>query len=147
MHRLYETNDIVVFWNSGKCRHAKKCVTGSPQTFDITRRPWIDVTIAPTAEIWQTVSSCPITVRNRNSIRPYQHVLEPLSAYLLIAAEQYKNETLSGYYNVGPYEGDCITTGKLVDYFVEFWSNNTRWIDQQDDGPYESNYLKLLVQR
>ena len=59
MHRLYETNDIVVFWNSDKCRHAKRCVTGSPKTFDITRRPWIDVTLAPTAEIWQTVSSCP----------------------------------------------------------------------------------------
>ena len=59
MHRLYETNDIVVFWNSDKCRHAKKCVTGSPKTFDITRRPWIDVTLAPTPEIWQTVSSCP----------------------------------------------------------------------------------------
>lgn len=59
MHRIYETNDIVVFWNSDKCRHAKRCVTGSPRTFDITRRPWIDVTIAPTAEIWQTVLSCP----------------------------------------------------------------------------------------
>ena len=59
MHRLYETDDIVVFWNSDKCRHAKRCVTGSPKTFDITRRPWIDVTLAPTAEIWQTVSSCP----------------------------------------------------------------------------------------
>ena len=59
MHRLYETNDIVVFWNSDKCRHAKRCVTGSPRTFDITRRPWIDVTLAPTPEIWQTVSSCP----------------------------------------------------------------------------------------
>ena len=59
MHRLYETDDIVVFWNSDKCRHAKRCVTGSPRTFDITRRPWIDVTLAPTPEIWQTVSSCP----------------------------------------------------------------------------------------
>ena len=59
MHRIYETDDITVFWDSAKCRHAKKCVYGSPRTFDITRKPWIDVSIAPIAEIWQTVSECP----------------------------------------------------------------------------------------
>ncbi|MCR5250932.1 MAG: GNAT family N-acetyltransferase [Lachnospiraceae bacterium] len=59
MHRLYEQEDIAIFWDSEKCRHAKRCVTGSPRTFDITRRPWIDPTKAPTAEIWQAVSACP----------------------------------------------------------------------------------------
>ncbi len=59
MHRLYENNDISVFWNSDKCRHAKRCVTLSPSTFDITRRPWINLGIAPTAEIWKAVSECP----------------------------------------------------------------------------------------
>lgn len=59
MHRLYENNDIVVFWNSDKCYHAKRCVTGSPRTFDINRRPWIDMSLADNPEIWQTVSSCP----------------------------------------------------------------------------------------
>ena len=59
MHRLYENNDISVFWDSEKCRHAKRCVTLSPSTFDIARRPWIDLSIAPTAEIWKAVSECP----------------------------------------------------------------------------------------
>ncbi len=59
MHRLYEYGDIAVFWDSEKCRHQKKCVTGSPQTFDFGRRPWIDLTKAPTAEIWKTVNKCP----------------------------------------------------------------------------------------
>ncbi len=59
MHRLYEQGDIVVFWNSEKCRHAKRCVHGSPQTFDPNRRPWIDLTKAPTPEIWQAISACP----------------------------------------------------------------------------------------
>lgn len=59
MHRLYENNDIVVFWNSEKCYHAKRCVTGSPRTFDINRKPWIDMSLADNPEIWQTVSSCP----------------------------------------------------------------------------------------
>ncbi|WP_022779262.1 GNAT family N-acetyltransferase [Butyrivibrio sp. AE3009] len=59
MHRLYENEDIAVFWNSDKCRHAKQCVNGSPRTFNAARRPWIDVTKAPTAEIWQAISACP----------------------------------------------------------------------------------------
>ena len=59
MHRLYENEDIVVFWNSDKCFHSKKCVTGSPKTFDIMRKPWIDVTLADNAEIWQTIEKCP----------------------------------------------------------------------------------------
>lgn len=59
MHRMYENDDIVVFWNSEKCYHAKRCVTGSPKTFDIQRKPWIDVSLAPNAEIWQTVEKCP----------------------------------------------------------------------------------------
>ena len=43
MHRLYETQDISVFWNSDKYRHARRCVTGCPQVFDFTRKPWIDL--------------------------------------------------------------------------------------------------------
>ena len=59
MHRLYENKDISVFWDSDKCRHAKKCVEGSPATFDPTRRPWIDIEKADTPEIWQAVKKCP----------------------------------------------------------------------------------------
>ena len=59
MHRLYENNDLVVFWNSDKCFHSKKCVTGSPKTFDINRKPWIDVSLAENTEIWQTIETCP----------------------------------------------------------------------------------------
>ncbi len=59
MHRLYEYGDIAVFWDSEKCRHAKRCVTGSPKTFEFGRRPWIDLTQAPTMEIWQTIEKCP----------------------------------------------------------------------------------------
>ncbi len=59
MHRMYENKDLVVFWNSDKCYHAKMCVTGSPKTFDIQRKPWIDMSLAPNPEIWQTVEKCP----------------------------------------------------------------------------------------
>lgn len=59
MHRTYENNDLVVFWNSEKCFHSKRCVTGSPKTFDINRKPWIDLGQAESSEIWQAISKCP----------------------------------------------------------------------------------------
>ena len=61
----------------------------------------------------------PIIVRNPCSVRPYQHVLEPVMAYLMIAAEQYENRNAAGWYNVGPDEASCVTTGKLVSLFCE----------------------------
>ena len=84
-----------------------------------------------------------IIVRNPHSIRPYQHVLEPLSAYLLIAKMQYLDKKYAGFYNVGPEEQDCITTGQLVELFCRTWGDNAGWIDQYDGGPHEANFLKL----
>ena len=59
MHRLYETEDISVFWDSEKCRHARRCVTGCPEAFNINRKPWINLKDAQTAKVWKAVSACP----------------------------------------------------------------------------------------
>ena len=59
MHRLYENDDLVVFWNSDKCFHAKRCVHGSPGTFNPGKKPWIDLRHAESKEIWQAISECP----------------------------------------------------------------------------------------
>lgn len=84
-----------------------------------------------------------IIVRNPHSTRPYQHVLEPVMAYLMIVKEQYENLGSAGYYNVGPDETDCINTGKLVDMFCQKWGEGAKWINQYDGGPHEANFLKL----
>lgn len=84
-----------------------------------------------------------IIVRNPFSIRPYQHVLEPLAVYLMIAGRQYEDKKYAGFYNVGPDESDCITTGRLVDLICEKWGNGLKWINQSDGGPHEANFLKL----
>lgn len=84
-----------------------------------------------------------IIVRNPFSTRPYQHVLEPLYAYLMIAACQYGDGKFAGYYNVGPDEVDCFQTGALVDLFVKHWGDGLQWIDRYDGGPHEANFLKL----
>lgn len=85
-----------------------------------------------------------IGVRNPFSIRPYQHVLEPLAVYLTIAAKQYNKLEYQGYYNVGPDECDCITTGELVELFCKCWGNGAKWESQAEkDAPHEANFLKL----
>ena len=68
-----------------------------------------------------------IVVRNPFSTRPYQHVLEPLYAYLMIAQKQYEDIKYAGYYNVGPDDRDCFQTGALVDLFVEHWGEGMKW--------------------
>lgn len=84
-----------------------------------------------------------IIVRNPYSTRPYQHVLESVCAYLMIAMEQYVDQRFAGYYNVGPDDRDCFQTGTLVDSFVKYWGENLRWINRYDGGPHEANFLKL----
>lgn len=84
-----------------------------------------------------------IVVRNPHSTRPYQHVLEPVMTYLLIAAKQYEDKKYQGYYNVGPDESDCITTGDLVDTFCSKWGEGMKWVNKSDGGPHEANFLKL----
>lgn len=84
-----------------------------------------------------------IIVRNPYSTRPYQHVLEPVYAYLMIAAKQYEDPSYQSWYNIGPDDQDCFQTGALVDLFVKHWGGNLRWINKYDGGPHEANYLKL----
>lgn len=88
-----------------------------------------------------------IIVRNPYSTRPYQHVLEPVVAYLIIAKAQYEDKTCAGSYNVGPDDTDCWTTGDLVTLFCEKWNAETgdsiKWLNQYDGGPHEANFLKL----
>lgn len=85
-----------------------------------------------------------IIVRNPHSTRPYQHVLEPLFAYLMICAKQYDDNNYSGWYNVGPDDQDCFKTGALVDLFVKYWGEGISWRTPANvEGPHEANFLKL----
>ncbi len=89
----------------------------------------------------------PIIVRNPFSTRPYEHVLEPVAVYLMIAEAQYKDKKYAGSYNVGPDDTDCWSTGDLVTLFCDQWKrmtgNQITWLNQYDGGPHEANFLKL----
>lgn len=90
-----------------------------------------------------------IIVRNPDSTRPYQHVLEPVCAYLMVARMQYDDMSLAGSYNVGPDDRDCRNTGELVQLFCDMWNEScdgeatAAWKCERDGGPHEANFLKL----
>lgn len=84
-----------------------------------------------------------IEVRNPYSIRPYQHVLEPLYAYLMIIQAQFEDGQYAGWYNVGPDDCDCLATGKLVDIFCKAWGEGQSWKNVSIEGPHEAQFLKL----
>ena len=88
-----------------------------------------------------------IAVRNPHSTRPYQHVLEPLGAYLLIAQAQYEDAAKADSYNVGPDDRSCLTTGELADLFCNAWGEGAEWENLSQGGPHEANFLKLDCSR
>ncbi|MCR5763304.1 MAG: CDP-glucose 4,6-dehydratase [Treponema sp.] len=85
-----------------------------------------------------------IILRNPNSTRPYQHVLECLRGYLTLAKAQYEDKTFSGSYNFGPDDESCVTTGQLATLFCESWGNCASWKNvSEKNAPHEANFLKL----
>lgn len=96
-------------------------------------------------------SGKPISVRNPGSIRPWQHVLEPLSGYLQLGAEMGENalkrpELLSAW-NFGPGADSARTVQELVETLIEKWGRGS-WInDSQPGGAPEAVYLKLAIEK
>lgn len=92
-----------------------------------------------------------IHVRNPFSVRPYQHVLEAVMAYLMVAQAQYVDLGCAGNYNVGPDESDSVETGKITTMFCDAWNRLTNdgieWATCCENGPHEANYLKLDCSR
>ena len=94
-----------------------------------------------------------ISIRNPYSTRPYEHVLEPLFVYLMIAKYQYTDKGYAGYYNVGPDDCDCVNTGDLAELFCHMWNEEnaeikTGWETKAETiAPHEADFLKLDCSR
>jgi len=84
-----------------------------------------------------------IILRNPGSVRPYQHVLEPICAYLLLAAEQSADRELAGSYNIGPDDESAITTQKLAELFCGNWKGAEWKAPGRNEGPHEAGILRL----
>ena len=85
----------------------------------------------------------PMVLRNPQSVRPYQHVLEPLTVYLRILRAQLERPELAGSYNVGPEVTDCVTSETIAELFRDAWGPEFRYEIRPDGGPHEAGFLRL----
>lgn len=86
----------------------------------------------------------PVHIRNPNSIRPWQHVLEPLSGYLLLAQKLYENGSdFVGGWNFGPNDNDAKPVQWIVENVTRVWDDGASWVLDGAEHPHEANYLKL----
>jgi CDP-glucose 4,6-dehydratase len=103
------------------------------------------------ADIARSVSSGqPVQVRNPRSLRPWQHVLEPLGGYLLLAARMLTTPDgvrLADAWNFGPSGLEVVTVGALVDLFLAAWGSGS-WQDASAGGqPHEAQLLRLSIDK
>ncbi len=85
----------------------------------------------------------PMRVRNPNAIRPWQHVMSPLSGYLLLAQALWEQPGHAAGWNFGAPDDDARSVGWIVERVAELWPGELAW--EIDDGPHphEARYLKL----
>ena len=86
----------------------------------------------------------PVTVRNPDAIRPWQHLLNPLSGYLLLAESLWARPEIAGAWNFGPDESDSRPVRVVVERLADAWPGGIDWrLESDDDSAREANYLKL----
>ena len=92
-------------------------------------------------------SNKPVIIRNPHSTRPWQHVLEPLSGYLMLAENLYNNPiNFSEGWNFGPNYKDVQPVDIIVESMSKFWPNSS-WELDQSDNPHEANLLRLDISK
>lgn len=85
-----------------------------------------------------------IILRNPDSIRPYQHVLDPVMTYLMLAHKQFEDINIAGAYNIGPDNKDNIKTADIARLFCAEWGDGLEWkVESDNKAPHEANYLYL----
>jgi len=90
----------------------------------------------------------PVLIRNPNAIRPWQHVLEPLAGYLLLAERLYEREDgFAEAWNFGPNDQDAKPVQWLVDRLAVAWGSGAHWQVDKSQQPHEAHYLKLDISK
>ncbi len=84
-----------------------------------------------------------VRVRNPNSMRPWQHVLNPLSGYLVLAQALWASPEHAAGWNFGPADEDARPVGWIVERVAELWPAELRWAVDDGPHPHEAHYLKL----
>lgn len=86
----------------------------------------------------------PVYIRNPQAVRPWQHVLEPLAGYLLLAQKLIEGgRDFAEGWNFGPSEKDARTVQWIVEQLTRQWGEGASWVRDDSAQPHEANYLKL----
>jgi CDP-glucose 4,6-dehydratase len=89
-----------------------------------------------------------VLVRNPHAVRPWQHVLEPLSGYLLLAERLYEEgQAYAEGWNFGPRDEDSQPVQWIVEQLCEAWGTSANWTVHSGNHPHEANYLKLDISK
>ncbi len=88
-----------------------------------------------------------IILRNPNSTRPWQHVLEPLSGYILLAQKLFNNSDYAEAWNFGPHADDCKSVSWITEKIINLWGYDQFWTSDKLKHPHEANYLKLDISK
>lgn len=88
-----------------------------------------------------------VKIRNPVAIRPWQHVLEPLSGYLLLIEKGYNSDEIWGGWNFGPSDEDAQTVQWVTEKVGEIWGKKEVWVKDGNEHPHEANYLKLDISK
>ena len=86
-----------------------------------------------------------VQIRSPHAVRPWQHVLESLRGYLLLAERASADPSAAGAWNFGPDARDVRTVGEVMDRFAAAWGDGAAWDDvsETSTGPHEAKLLKL----
>jgi CDP-glucose 4,6-dehydratase len=86
----------------------------------------------------------PVCIRNPHAIRPWQHVLEPLHGYLLLAEKLFQGgSAYAEGWNFGPADHDCRPVDWIVELLAKNWGKGARWEIDMLQQPHEASFLKL----
>jgi CDP-glucose 4,6-dehydratase len=90
----------------------------------------------------------PVSIRSPHAIRPWQHVLEPLRGYLMLAEKLYsEGSAYAEAWNFGPNEADAKSVGWIVEKLAQQWGGDARWSLDAAEHPHEATYLKLDISK
>lgn len=104
---------------------------------------WAEERLIPDC-VRSLVENKPLVIRYPDAVRPWQHVIEPLYGYLLLAQRLYQDgSAFASGWNFGPNDEDVKPVRWLVERITEMWGDNALWTVEQGNKPYEAHFLKL----
>lgn len=90
----------------------------------------------------------PVLIRNPHAIRPWQHVLEPLSGYLALAERLYEQgAAFADAWNFGPRDDDAQPVQWIVEHMLKSWGHGAHWLSDGGNHPHEAHHLKLDISK